>query len=107
MEKPQKQDNKLRHEWLKPTQFKKGKSGNPGGRPRGSKSMKTYLKERFEVMNDKERLKFLNAVDPDTAWKMAEGNPTNEIIGDLNIKVEKLEEIQKATADILSPSKKT
>lgn len=32
----------------KHTQFKKGSSGNPGGRPRGSKNLRTYVVELAE-----------------------------------------------------------
>jgi hypothetical protein len=101
MEKPAQQDKIQDYAWLKPTQFKKGQSGNPSGKPKGRKSMKTYLKERLERMPPKQKVEFLNKIDPEVAWKMAEGNPTNELKGDLDIKVSKLEEIQKATKEIL------
>src|SRR6266700_422265 len=94
------QDKKQDYAWLKPTQWKKGQSGNPKGKKPG-KSMKTYLKEKFEKMNDEQRIEFLNRVAPDIAWKMAEGNPTNEVEGEMNVKVSKLEELQKATKEIL------
>lgn len=59
----------------RPWLYKKGQSGNPGGRPKGSKSMKAWIKERLEGLNDEEREAFLDGLNKDTIWKMAEGNP--------------------------------
>ncbi len=67
-----KQVAKKNYDWLKPTQFKPGQSGNPNGRPKGP-TLKTWLKARFEEMNDEERIEFLNQVDPIKAWEMSEG----------------------------------
>lgn len=67
--------------WLKPYHFKKGNNANPGGRPKGAKSLKTYAKEYFERLSDEEKLKFLNTIDRELIWKMAEGNPSNELTG--------------------------
>lgn len=53
--------------------FKKGVSGNPGGRPVGSKSMKTFALEYLESMPEEDRIEFLNGLDPKTIWEMAEG----------------------------------
>jgi hypothetical protein len=94
------QDKKQDYAWLKPTQWKKGQSGNPKGKKPG-KSMKTYLKERFEKMTDKEKIEFLNRVEPNVAWRMAEGNPKTEVEADLNVKAEKIAEVIKATKEIL------
>ncbi len=77
MKNPAEQEKK-QYEWLKPWQFKKGQSGNPSGAKRGKK-VKTYLAERFMAMTDKEKDAFLNQISPDLAWRMAEGNPPQEV----------------------------
>lgn len=76
-EKAEKQKKKQDYAWLKPTQFKPGQSGNPKGRPPG-KSLKTWLREYFESLSDEEKMQFFNSIDPETAWKMAEGNPDSK-----------------------------
>jgi hypothetical protein len=80
MEETQEQTNN--RPWL----YKKGQSGNPGGRPKGSKSMKTWVKERLETMTDEEREVFLDGLPKVEIWKLAEGNPSTE--NDLNVKGE-------------------
>lgn len=62
----------------RPWLYKKGQSGNPGGRPKGSKSLKTWLKERFETMTDEEREEFFNGMNKIDLFKMAEGNPESK-----------------------------
>lgn len=57
----------------RPWLYKKGQSGNPGGRPVGSKSLKTYIKEKFEKMTDEEREVFLEGLDKKVLWEMGEG----------------------------------
>jgi hypothetical protein len=59
----------------RPWLYKKGQSGNPGGRPKGSKSLKTYIRERFERMTDEEREEFLDGIDKKVLWEMGEGKP--------------------------------
>lgn len=59
--------------------FKKGVSGNPGGRPVGSKSMKTFALEYLEAMPEEDRIDFLNGLDPKTIWEMAEGKAKQDI----------------------------
>lgn len=66
------------YEHLKPWQFKKGQSGNPGGRPKGSVSLKEYARKMLREMDDEEKLEFLNGIDKDVIWKMSEGNPENK-----------------------------
>ena len=61
----------------KPWLFKKGQSGNPGGRPAG-KSMKEYTREMLAAMNDDERQEYLKGLPKDIIWRMSEGNPENK-----------------------------
>lgn len=63
---------------LQSWQYKKGQSGNPGGRPIGSVSMKTYIKNKLLSMTDEEREEFLEGVDKKAIWEMAEGKPKQD-----------------------------
>lgn len=65
-------------EWLRPFYFKKGQSGNLRGRPKGQ-SMKEFAREFLSKMSDSERYKFLNALPRELVWRMAEGNPTEDV----------------------------
>ncbi len=58
----------------RPWLFKKGQSGNPGGRPAG-KSLKQYTREMLAAMTDEERQEFLHGIPKIELFKMAEGNP--------------------------------
>ncbi len=64
---------------LVPYQFKKGFSGNPGGRPEGRKSMKTWAKEYLEGLDEEERIAFINSQHGGLIWQMAEGGPATKI----------------------------
>jgi hypothetical protein len=49
------------------------------GRPKGSFSLKTFAKKYLEEMNDTEKLKFMEGLPKDIIWKMAEGNPHQDV----------------------------
>lgn len=72
---------------LRPWQFQPGVSGNPGGRPKGSISMKTYAKKMLQGMNEEEAMEFLKGIDKKTVWEMAEGKPKQDtnLTGNLTI----------------------
>lgn len=65
---------------LKPWQFKPGVDwkGNAGGRPKGSKSLKTYVQEMLRDMTDEEKLKYLKGLDKEKMWEMGEGKAKQE-----------------------------
>ena len=68
-----------------PHLFKKGQSGNPKGRPKGSFSLKTYAKNMLEEMTDEQRQEFLDGVDKRIVWEMAEGKAKQDM--DINAEV--------------------
>jgi hypothetical protein len=63
---------------LQPYQFKKGQSGNAQGRPKG-KTLKEYCRDFLACMTEEERQEFLEGLDKETIWRMAEGNPKQDI----------------------------
>lgn len=65
-------------EQSKPWLFKKGQSGNPTGRPKGSVGLKTWAKEYLASLTDEERMEFMDGLPKIDIWKMAEGNPANQ-----------------------------
>jgi hypothetical protein len=73
---PQEQRKKP-YDYIKGYQFVKGQSGNPGGRPKGSKSLKTFAREYLERLPDDQKVEFMKALPEELVWKMAEGNPAN------------------------------
>lgn len=77
MEESQEQSNN-RPSNDKPWLFKKGQSGNPGGRPKGSKSLKEYAREMLASMTDDERQEFMHGLPKEVIWKLAEGNPKQD-----------------------------
>lgn len=72
------QQHKKQYDWLKGYQWVKGQSGNPGGRPKGAKSMKTFARDYLAALPDEEKVEFLRILDPDLVWKMAEGAPQTD-----------------------------
>ncbi len=74
--------------------FKKGVSGNPGGRPAGSVSMKTFAKNYLETMPEEDRIEFMNGLDPKVIWEMAEGKAKQDldIQGELTSKIINVDE---------------
>lgn len=72
----------------RPWLYKKGQSGNPSGRPKGSISLKTWAKNKIQTMTDEEREEFLEGMDKKVIWAMAEGNPDTKT--DLTTKGEKI-----------------
>ena len=73
----------------KPWLFQPGKSGNPGGRPKGSKSLKTYVQEMLRDMNEEEKLEYLRGLPKDKIWEMGEGKPKQdmELSGEVKSKI--------------------
>ena len=78
----------------RPWLYKKGQSGNPSGRPKGSKSMKTYVKEKLASMTEEEREEYLAGVDKKVIWEMAEGKAKQdvEVSGELTSKIIAIDE---------------
>ena len=70
--------HKKQYDWLKQYQWQKGESGNPGGKPKG-KTLKTFAREFLEQMSDEARIEYFEQLEPIDVWKMAEGNPQNDL----------------------------
>lgn len=53
--------------------WKKGKSGNPAGRPPG-KTLKEFAREYLMSLPDDEKVEYLASLPAEIVWKVAEGN---------------------------------
>ena len=89
-ETPEEQKRNKGWDNLLPHQFKPGQSGNPGGRPKGSISLKEYAKKYLAEMTDEEKEEFMAGLNKDTVWKMAEGNPKQDLGGDLDLNINRV-----------------
>lgn len=75
---------KSRVDYIAPFMWKKGQSGNPAGRKPG-KSMKEYARQILEKMTDEERQEFMHGLPKEIIWKMAEGNPKQDVEGRVDV----------------------
>jgi hypothetical protein len=60
---------------FKPWLFKKGVSGNPAGRPKGTSSLKDWARKYLQELTDEEKLEFMDGLPKDIVWRMGEGQP--------------------------------
>lgn len=74
MENPEKQEIRRNSDG----RFTKGFSGNLKGRPVG-KTLKEWVKDKLQKMNDKERNEFLMGLPKNIIWEMAEGKAQTDI----------------------------
>src|SRR3990167_8300802 len=91
------QGKKQRYDYIRGYQFVKGQSGNPNGRPKGAKSLKTFAREYLEALPDDEKVEFLRALPEELVFRMAEGNPAQD--NNHNIEGKIVVEISKELAD--------
>jgi hypothetical protein len=66
---------------LKPFQFKKGESGNPKGRPKGSVSIKDRVRQYLESnpTDMEEFVAHFVKKNRELAWQMLEGRPAQDL----------------------------
>ena len=75
-------------EQMKKFQFKKGDDPrrNLKGRPPRT-SLKEYARKYLESMSEEERVEYLNGLNSEIVWRMAEGNPPQKTTIDGEIKL--------------------
>ena len=83
MKEPQEQAENSPADRIRPWQYKKGQSGNPGGRPKGTVSLKEYARKYLQEMSEDEKQTFMEGLNKDTIWKMSEGNPKQDTQSDI------------------------
>lgn len=54
--------------------FGPNNNANPNGRPKG-KTLKEFARDFLMSMSDDKKREFLNSLNKDVVWRMAEGNP--------------------------------
>ena len=74
-------EGKQNRPWL----FQPGKSGNPKGRPKGVKTLKTYVAEMLRDMTDEEKLEYLRGLPKDKVWEMGEGKAKQDMGLDIEL----------------------
>lgn len=79
------QSKSSRTEHLKPWQFKKGQSGNPEGKKKGTISLKRFAQNYIQDLTEDEKLEFLEGIDKDKIWEMAEGKAKQDVEVDATI----------------------
>lgn len=94
MEEAEIQANSSPADRIKPWQFQPGQSGNPGGKPKGTVSLKTYARKMIQEMTDEEKLEFMRGIDKKTVWEMSEGKAKQdvEVSGELTSKIVQVDE---------------
>ncbi len=79
---------------LKPYQFKRGQSGNPSGKPKGTISLKKFAQGYIQDLSEDEKLEFLEGINKKDVWEMAEGKAKQdvEVSGELTSKIISVDE---------------